>query len=162
MNYEDGKKAASLTPALADKQSDFSRLASYEGFLRAASREVHARNDKWWRDPATGLPVRRNVGELFMLMTSELGEAMEGHRKSKMDDHLPQYPNVGVEVADLVIRAMDFIGAAMEGKIPKAGSDTEFLPPMDIPAMWRDKMEFNAVRADHKHENRMKPDGKKY
>ncbi len=43
----------------------------------------------WWTNLHTGEPLERNHGEMFMLMVSEIAEAMEGQRKNKMDDHLP-------------------------------------------------------------------------
>jgi NTP pyrophosphatase (non-canonical NTP hydrolase) len=49
----------------------------------------------------------RNVGEMLMLVTSELGEALEAHRKNKKDDHLPQYEGLHVEIADAIIRLLD-------------------------------------------------------
>lgn len=78
--------------------------------LNALAAEIHADNQHWWHDPATGAPIRRNVGEMFMLMVSELSEAMEGERKDLMDDHLPHRKMAEVEMADFVIRVLDFGG----------------------------------------------------
>lgn len=47
----------------------------------------------------------------MMLVLSELAEAMEGHRKGLMDDHLPDYPMLHVEMADAAIRLLDLAGA---------------------------------------------------
>ena len=44
-------------------------------------------------------------------MHSELSEALEGLRKDKWDDHIPTRKNIDVELADCVIRIMDFCGA---------------------------------------------------
>lgn len=52
----------------------------------------------------------RNVGELLMLITSELSEGLEAHRKNQMDDHLPKYPGLQVELADALIRILDMCG----------------------------------------------------
>ena len=84
------------------------------------------------------LPERRNTGELIALMHSELSEALEAHRKDKQDDHLPQYKGLHVELADALIRILDFAGAhdIRIGEIVKA------------------KLAYNANRP-HKH-------GKKY
>ncbi len=46
------------------------------------------------------------------LMHSELSEALEGDRKNLMDDHLPQFDMLTVELADVVIRIMDHAGWA--------------------------------------------------
>ena len=114
--------------------------------LNTYAEEVHKANAKWWVDLNTGQPVQRNVGELLMLSVSELAEAMEGHRKSKMDDHLPHRQMFDVEIVDCMIRLFD-IAAGMH---------------IDIETIYQEKMAYNAVRADHKIENRRLADGKKY
>lgn len=159
--------------------------------------DVYARNLKagWWTEIKTGEPKTRNVGELFMLMVTELAEAYEAYVLKLADDKLPQYPGVGVEMGDLLIRIADFCGALQAGNIiefdpgsvnpgaqmfmevvsvasryeairktPAADGDTEaaiFLPPADVAIMVDDKLAFNATRADHKIENRLKEDGKR-
>jgi NTP pyrophosphatase (non-canonical NTP hydrolase) len=69
----------------------------------------------WHNDLETGEP--RNLTQnwqMFLtritLAHSELSEAMEGHRKSQMDDKLPHLPMVQVEIADAVIRVHDLAG----------------------------------------------------
>jgi|ERR1700721_313371 len=127
-------------------QQDFGALASLEGFLRDATKFVHEANMRWWQDIDTGTPIQRNVGELLMLTVSELAEGMEGHRKGLMDDKLPGRPMLEVELADALIRIMDLAGGLS----------------LDLAGAFRDKMEYNAVREDHKHEARRLADGKKY
>lgn len=61
----------------------------------------------WWTDLKTGLRKERPWGEVIALAHSEISEALEGDRKKKMDDHLPQHPNAAVEIADLFIRLAD-------------------------------------------------------
>jgi hypothetical protein len=107
---------------------------------------VHSANEKWWVNIETGEPLKRNIGELLMLVNTELAEALEGHRKSLMDDHLPQFKMFDVEIVDALIRLFDIAGAM----IP------------DLDAIYVAKMEYNANREDHKIENRRKADGKKY
>lgn len=63
-----------------------------ERTLNDYAREVHKANEKWWIDLETGESKQRNVGELLMLATSELAEAMEGHRKNKMVDRSANRP----------------------------------------------------------------------
>jgi hypothetical protein len=75
------------------------------------AREIHADNGHWWSDPATGQRLQRNRGTMFALMHSELSEALEGIRKDLMDDHLPHRKTEEVELADFVIRALDYIGS---------------------------------------------------
>lgn len=107
---------------------------------------VHETNEKWWKDLETGLPVQRNVGEMLMLVVSELSEAMEGHRKGLQDDHLLNRPMIEVELADAIIRIFDI--AAGLG--------------YDLGGAFVEKMRYNATRSDHQIENRRKEGGKKY
>jgi len=107
---------------------------------------IHADNEKWWVDINTGLPKDRNRGEMIALMHSELSEAMEGERKSLMDDKLPHRPMPEVEMADAVIRIFDYC----EGL------------GYDIAGAILEKMEYNRHRADHKIENRKLAHGKKF
>lgn len=100
----------------------------------------------WWNDLETGEPLKRNVGELLMLIVSEVAEGMEGHRKNKMDDKLPHRPMLEVEMADAVIRIADLCGGL----------------GLDLGGAIAEKMAFNAQRKDHKIESRKAADGKKY
>jgi hypothetical protein len=100
----------------------------------------------WWTDPNTGQKKERNTGEVIALMHSELSEALEGARKGKMDEHLPHRKSEEVELADAVIRIMDYAGAK----------------GMDIGGAIVEKLIYNSNRADHKIENRLKEDGKKF
>lgn len=83
-----------------------------QGAIRLLTDEIHAANRAagWWTDLQTGEPLERNVGEVLMLITSELAEAWTGARGYKMDDHLPQYPMLAVELADTLIRIFDTAG----------------------------------------------------
>lgn len=78
--------------------------------LNDFAREIHLDNATWWHDPKTGERLVRNKGELLMLITSELSEAMEGERKDLMDDKLPHRKMAEVELADVLIRVFDFAG----------------------------------------------------
>lgn len=104
-------------------------------------------NEHFWRNIKTNRRLKnRNRGEMLMLMVTELAEAMEGERKGLMDTHLPHRPMAEVELADCVIRLMDYAGGF----------------GYDIGGALAEKLAYNAVRADHKRENRLKKGGKKY
>ena len=100
----------------------------------------------WWNDPRSGERIQRNTGEMLMLITSEVAEAMEGHRKDLMDDKLPHRKMFEVELADAVIRIFDLAGSQ----------------DFDLGAAICEKIAFNMQRADHKPEARLAEGGKKY
>lgn len=86
------------------------------------------------------------VSQKLCLVHSEVSEAMEGHRKGLMDDKLPHRPMIEVELADAIIRIADLAGALN----------------LDLGGAIAEKMAFNAVRPDHKPENRAAAGGKSY
>lgn len=102
----------------------------------------------WWTNLKTGEDLRlaNNVPEKLMLIVSELGEAMEGHRKDLMDDKLPHRKMLEVELADAVIRIFDLAGAK----------------GMDLGGAIAEKLAYNQQRADHKPEVRLAAGGKQY
>jgi hypothetical protein len=91
----------------------------FETALRGFYADVYGRNLKagWWSDLATGDPKKRSVGELFMLFVTEIAEAYTAYLTNAADDKLPQYPGLGVELADVQIRLADFCGALLAGNI---------------------------------------------
>ncbi len=100
----------------------------------------------WHTNIETGELLERNKAEMLCLIHSEISEAMEGERKGLMDDHLPNRPMAEVELADAVIRIMDYAG--------RWG--------YDIGGAILEKMDYNTRRADHKIENRKKEGGKNF
>ena len=114
--------------------------------LNALAKRVHEANAKWWHDIETGERLERNKGEMIALMHSELSEMLEGIRKDLMDDHLPHRKMEEVELADALIRMLDYAAAH----------------DLDLQGAFDDKMEYNANRPDHKPENRAKAGGKKF
>jgi len=123
-----------------------SGVGQFKLYLREMTSAVHAANKTWWHDPATGEPLQRNRGEMIMLMVSELAEAMEGERRGLMDDHLPHRKMAEVELADCIIRILDYAGGF----------------GFDLGAAFEEKMVFNRERADHKPESRLTAHGKKW
>lgn len=58
----------------------------------------------WWDGP-------RSVGEVLMLMVTEIAEAMEAYRAGNPEsDKIPGYSKLEEELADVIIRLLDFAG----------------------------------------------------
>jgi NTP pyrophosphatase (non-canonical NTP hydrolase) len=96
-------------------------------------------------------PMFKNsrIGLKLLLIVTELGELFEGVRKEKAeapDDHIPEFTYEEAEMADVVIRAMNY------------STDRKLRLGAAILA----KNEFNRHREDHKPENRALDGGKKF
>jgi NTP pyrophosphatase (non-canonical NTP hydrolase) len=118
------------------------------GYLNDLADTIHqsCREAGWYTNVKTGEPLDRNEGEMYALMHSELSEAFEGLRKNKMDDHLPHRLSEEVELADVIIRILDYAG----------------YKDLDLDGALAEKFAYNQTRADHKLENRRKDGGKKF
>ncbi|ARQ95283.1 hypothetical protein [Bradyrhizobium phage BDU-MI-1] len=110
---------------------------------------THKMAKHWWIDPVTGEDLRKNplmVPVKLALVMREASEALEAHRTDAMDDKLPQFPGITVELVDVLFRVGDLAGAY----------------GYDLGSAAVAKASVNATRSDHKLENRAKAGGKKY
>jgi NTP pyrophosphatase (non-canonical NTP hydrolase) len=88
------------------------------GFIKSYNELAGYVNDMaiqkgWWKGD-------RNNGEMIALMHSELSECLEGLRHGNPpSDHIPEFSAVEEELADVIIRIMDF-GHAKGHKIAEA------------------------------------------
>lgn len=127
--------------------------------FRELQASIHEGNVKagWWTDLSSGIDLAEEcrkgtrfgkalVAEKLCLVHSEASESMEGARKDLMDDKLPHRKMIEVELADVVIRVKDLAGAL----------------ELDLAGAIQEKLAYNAVREDHKVENRVKEGGKAY
>lgn len=74
--------------------------------LNALALDIYQQNKEvgWWDDP------NRCILTTIQLISTEIAEATEGERKNLMDDHLPHRKMGEVELADALIRTLDFGG----------------------------------------------------
>lgn len=98
----------------------------------------------WWPQDLRQNPMA--VPTKLMLTVSELGEAMEGHRKGEMSDKLNGRSSIAEELADAVIRIADLAGFL---RIP-------------LGEVIAEKLIYNQRRADHTQAARSAEGGKKY
>lgn len=145
-NHHQGRPLPDTEPTIStfdltdlDKEKIELSLQRLQGYIH------YVCNEKWWHDEE-GNPIERNRAELIALMHSELSEGLEGERKSLSDTHLPHRPMIEVELADTIIRILDYAGGF----------------GYDVAGALFEKLTFNAVRKDHTHEERKKEHGKKF
>lgn len=80
-------------------------------FTNEFAQEVFASNHLWWHNLNTGERLNRNKGELIALLHSELSEMAEALEWDSCDSKLRHRKGEEVELADFVIRALDYAGA---------------------------------------------------
>lgn len=76
-----------------------------EVFINA---EKHGFYDKNKNEAGDIIVTTINKGERIALIHSEISECLEGIRKPHPDEHLPEFTSEEVELADAVIRILDY------------------------------------------------------
>lgn len=110
---------------------------------------IHLSNRQagWWDGvPEGAYPSLHHQATCLALIHSEISEALEGIRKNLQDDKLPDRPAAEVELADALIRILDFCGAMN----------------YDIGGALMAKLAYNQTRIDHTPEHRAGPNGKAF
>lgn len=114
--------------------------------LNDLARHIRTENNHFYTDLVTGEPIKKDKGNALMLIVSEIAEAFEGERKDLMDDHLPHRKCAEVELADALIRILDYAAEHM----------------YDMDGAVAEKRTYNQTRLDHTREARLGPHGKKF
>lgn len=77
--------------------------------LTEIAKQIYTQNlELGWHDEV------RPDSVMLILSASELGEATEGLRKDLQDDHLPHRSMFEVEMADFIIRNLDWLGRELD------------------------------------------------
>lgn len=77
-----------------------------DGFIPAFNQLAKFANDNAHAKGFYDKP--QETGTRLMLMVSEIAEGMEADRKDLMDDKIPEFTGLEAELADCIIRILDF------------------------------------------------------
>lgn len=109
------------------------------GQLDTLAFHIHEQNQHWYQQEV-------HPGVKIALMHSELSEMLEGVRTDAASDKIPEFTSEEEEMADVLIRALDYCGWRK----------------LRVTAAVRAKLEYNKTRADHTAAARAAPGGKKF
>ena len=93
---------AVLTNRMADAQQVLGPTLTVMLKIQAALVSQFMQTQGFWESD--------NTGEKIALMHSELSEALEADRKNLDAEHIPGFTGVEEELADVIIRILDFAG----------------------------------------------------
>jgi len=96
------KAHAVLTNRMADAQQVLGPTLTAALKIQAALVSQFMQTQGFWESD--------NTGEKIALMHSELSEALEADRKNLDAEHIPGFTGVEEELADVIIRILDFAG----------------------------------------------------
>jgi len=90
----------------------------HKNYLNKLSKSIHDNNINmgWWEND------NECLFQKLQLISTEVSEATEGARKNLMDDKLPYFKMEAVELADVLIRALD-----LGGRLELTYEPTEFI-----------------------------------
>ena len=89
--------------------SRFDQKDSFVAALHLMCTDVHATNVEHGFFEGTNPKNHNEIGHRLLLVTTEVAECFEGIRKGLgNDEHCPEFSNEEIEIADAMIRLMDY------------------------------------------------------
>jgi hypothetical protein len=78
--------------------------------LNKLAEQIHASNSLQWALDSTGEPIKPSKNELMALMATRLLDARRGAQYGKPDNRLPNRTIEECQLADCLIRILDYCG----------------------------------------------------